>query len=409
MYQAPNKKRVSLAIASSFHRGKSTNFKKKPKVKLPYGFKQKVNKALESEQVNGTWKQVSFGTLPIVNFPINQQAVGGLGAFTGDWNQGWAFDPEDWLHFASVLWNDKLDSKIARSWDSTDNLGIIEPVTTVPQDTLVDNNGPQTYYQLNTKLTIKNSHETYKMKNNSQRTITMALFLCAPKMRGLKDSTVSGPLDAPAFVATSAGTSYIGNPGQQWAASMIKQKSSNILVGTAGPNTLFMNPKSNPDFNATYKTDVTYVTLEPGQEYEYFIQGPQDFTFNFKDLFHSGDSAQTPFYNGITPWMRYPLITLHLDLVSDGTIGGRLPSAGLAAQSQSLTIERTIKAFLVMPEIVGNKLSFITAVAGATVEGRVQNTQRRDCYSVQVYSTGGALGAVDRIDVQDPTFPIDLV
>jgi len=398
--QAPNKKTPAQTKAASLHKGKTTNHKKKKNVKLPKGFKAKVAKALEPGEINGTWKQVSYDTLPVTSFATNQQIVSGLGDLLDQDYSDWAFDPEDFLHAASVLWNDKPDSQNNRIWNNTSNLGY-SPEIVAPSfvsEVLPINAGAINPFFMNQKIHVKKAHETYKLKNNTQRTITLKIYLCAPKQSGVKSiGVVSDSLTPGNF------PQYIGNPGQLWESSLKSQAFSHINVGRSVPQDLYQNPKSNPLFNKHYKSDCTIVVLEPGQVYDYFIQGPTNLDIEYKNLFMSGGPAHERWYQGIQKWMRYPLITAYLDMITDGDRSGRYPPSEAAGGTEAIGIERIMKFSLKMPESVGARVGS----NGDPVAGQVELNSRRDCYWHKVYTPAGPTGDLNRVDVENPAIIID--
>lgn len=399
--QAPNNPAQPITKAASRHKGKSTAFRKKKKVKLPKGFKSKVEKALEPKQINGTWRQISFDIMKQNIFTTNQQAVGGLGTFVANDFSNWCFDSEDFLHMASVLWNAKADSQTTRPWTNVNNLGhnILTGTVGIGEGRIPGRSrAPMTL-----KLLIKNSSETYKLKNNTQRTIVMKIFLLAPKQIGTKNFAQTEQPNSEEADAGTSSNNYIGDPPSLWAAALSSQNVQNVNVLAATVNTLYNNPLSCPVFNQTYKSDVTTVVLEPGQVYDYFIQGPQNLNLDFNKHFTSGNGKGI--YMGIRKHMRFPMVTAYLDTITDGNFVGHYPSTGAAQLKLGVCIERIMKAHIAMPDTVGTYLNVGGALPGA---GFVELNMRRDCYALPVYSDVGPIADARRVDVQDPTAPEDM-
>lgn len=392
---------VALTKAASRHRGKPTNHKKPKKVKVTKEFKDKVVKSLAGKTISGSWDQVSFDALRASTFLLNQQYVDGLGEIVNFDYSSWAFDPEDFLHAASVLWNGKADTQGGRLWSDEDNIGHSQGSAAELTDSRLS--GTSRYSQ-NQKINVKRSYEVYRLKNNTQRTIIMKIYLCAPRKTGFKNFSTEfkPPLsNAIGVVDTFA---PIGNPGQVWVNELNKQVQSNINVGSATVFTLFNSPKDCPGFNGIYKSDVTTIVLEPGQIYEYYINGPTNFTIDYNKLFEGqGSDPNLPIFYGIQKWMRYPLFTAYLDLATDGVNSGHIPPSATFGDRQAVAIERQMKFNLEMPESVGMNLG----VPDAGGIGVAENNLRRDCYFRKVYTVPGVYGAVDTVNVQNPTMVID--
>lgn len=394
---------LPMTKAASRHSGKNLNHKKMKKVKVSAKFKAKVTKALAPKTVSGSWDQLSYDMLRVINFPNNQQAVSGLGQTVANDYSDWAFDPEDILHAASVLWNGKADSQSSRSWANLSNLGVsLNVAGTNPGD--IRQTAATGAFQLNNKITLKKSWEIYKLKNVTQRTITMKIFLCAPKIQGSKtrDGTF---LPSAGNTSTSPVTTLpeIGNPGVVWSKELAKQTVSYINVADTTVNQLYNEPNDCPGFNKIFKTDVTTIVLEPGQVYDYYINGPSNFTIDYNSLFVSGSSADSPVYQGIQKWMRYPLFTAWLDLAADSTNCGRFSASSLQGAKLGLAIERRFKYYIEMPESVGANFSTGSVITSSAF---IENNLRRDCYFRVTYGLAGATDA-QTINVQNPTMVID--
>jgi len=405
---APNNTGVALSKAASRTKGKTTNHKTHKKVKVSKTFADKVEKVLAEDDIHGSWTQFSYGAIPMSQFDINKQDVGGLAEYGQDYSD-WAFDPEDFLHAASVLWNEKLDSQGTRNWDDPQSLGIYQPIGSTlfgGQQTTAPNSGVSSIAPMNLKMTVKSCFEVYKLKNNTQRTVVMKIYLCAPKQAGvfsLGTEAIPGGSGPPASFPT---TLPIGNPGAVWAGSLEKQVLQNINVMGAIAQTVYQKPTDCPEWNKIFRSDCTTVVLEPGQVYDYYIKGPTDLELKFANFFRQTSQATPAFYQGVQKFMRYPLFTAYLDLVTDGTLSGHYPTAVAESVGEGIAVERQMKFRLKMPENVAGRLTVGTGAAPQ--QGQFQLTSRRSCYGFKVYTQVGPLGPTNRIDVQNPAQEIDI-
>ena len=395
---ARNRSGVALTKASSSHKGVSTNFAKAKNVVVTNDFKLKVAKALANKTISGSWDQISFDNISISSIPVNGQAVNGLGAVVAGDYSNWAFHTEDILHAASVLWNNKTDNQTSRNWASVNNLGYNSPQISAGVISDLRLPGKSTY-PLNVKITVKRCHETYKLKNESLRTVVLKIYLCEPRQMGCDGN---GALDLPSGDAVPVSrvttANNIGNPGAVWSNELAKQTLAGMNMGGSTPQQLYNKPNLCPVFNRTYKCDETSVVLEPGQVYEYYIEGPSNLTINYTNFF-KGSGSDPMIFNAIQKFMRYPLFTAYVDLVTDGTVTGRYPTTATGQLYQGIAVERQQKFFLEMPDVTGGG---IYVPSGATV-GAVENNYRRDCYFKTVYTKSANLTSTARdVNVQDP-------
>lgn len=413
---APNDRHsiVSLTKAATRHRGKPTNFKKPKNVKVSKQFKEKVTKALSSKTVSGSWDQISYDTIGINSIPDNGQLCDGLASLIGNDYSDWAFDPEDILHAASVLWNFKTDSQTSRAWNVEQNLGVSlpNPFPTQEIGDIAAASGPGLQrFLMNMKINVKRCYEVYKLKNNTQRTVVMKIYLCAPKITGVKFKANAAIAQNAAAPASYDIESAIGEPRNVWRNELYKQYVTNINVSGADHETLYNSPKDCPGFNKVYKTDETTIVLEPGQVTDYYIQGPSNFEIDYNSLFRNTAGGvdhlpQPSVYQGIQKFMRYPLFTAYLDLVTDGGLSGRYAPTSNASQKLAISVERQMKISMEMPEIVGGAHG-VNVAQNTQYAGIEENNLRRDCYFRKVYSNVGPFVDGFVVNVQNPVIPIE--
>jgi len=232
----------------------------------------------------------------------------------------------------------------------------------------------------------------------------MKIYLVSPKAPGAKTDPVTAPDAAPGFITAANTPTVIGNPGLVWVNFMEHQAEANVNVAGAVPQTLYQDPRACPGFNKVYKCDYTVVTLEPGQVYDYYIQGPSNKTINFNNLFQGSSNVTEAYYMGCQTWMRYPLITVYQDLVTDGDFTGRYVGSEAKAGNLGLSVERIMKYSLCMPENAGVR---IKELSGGATSQQISLESRRDCYFHKVYTAVGPTADLQRVDVENPPIVVD--
>lgn len=370
------------------HKKKGVTNKKPKEVKVTKNFRKKVERALEKEgmRFHGSFRTFSYWQLPTTaaNYPDGTQRVDIPGVngtiFTSDaW--GALGNVQDWIHQVSVLWNGKIDSQTSRNFYDPGTLLLNTNNTTGPSNRQPV--GVMSNQSLPLEFTVKKSYEKYRIKNNSQRTVKFKIYLCAPKR--VTSESVGISTDT---ATTSNEFPVSGPPRAAWFNAMFIAQHQGVNISAASPNALYSSPLQCPQFKNLYKAEETTVILEPGQTYEYLIQGPSELKVNCANYFLGGG------FMDLQKFARFPMFVSHLDLVygatgSDSRIGG----TGTAG----LSFEREKFASFVIPEGVGANINFPSLGSNAIISENMKGNR----FVHKVYTTGLS-GAATRIDEEVP-------
>jgi len=267
---------------------KRVAFKKKPVVKVSRKLKAKIEKIVDKGHAHGLYKEFYYGT--VHNNVDNGQITKSLLDFTTDGVKGIHFDPVRVLNAASILWNGK-----------TDVVDIKQPTPGPSLKNFETTNG------LN--ILARDLHTRVTLRNNSQRVYICKVYECAPK------SVVDTGQTAIQFW-TSALT-------QENGATNVNPLNNSIFE-------LYMYPQICKAFNQQFATQVTNVTIEPGQSYVYYMRGPQNFVYDYTKFYQDGN------FSNLQKMCRHLFIVAHNDLVGftdTGIIGGAAP--GVARLNES--------------------------------------------------------------------------
>jgi len=379
------------------------------KVKVSKDFKAKVSKVIESKKIHGHVEITSVGILPRIE--KNLQTVGFAStaeSYSGDYlyrsaYQMWAFAPEWFLSCASVLFNKKPYAANITStgtalmrWYDQDQIGAGGAQG-------ADNTEGIFYGQAvvsnNAVFTVSNAWEKYLIRNNSQRTITMKIYLCAPKRQGalFEDRTLS----ATGNVGQSA--DYINDPTTTWINGLGAEIGTGKNLAGITPSFMHANPTDCAQFAKEYKTEVTSIVLEPGQTFDYFIQGPKNFDISYGNLFKNG------LHMFIQKCMRFPMFVYHSDLLGTAaaplnlgnnlTVGSRAGMPNPGATGVGLIIERRRFCRVSCPEKAGMRID------QAISTGSIQLGFHRPAY-FKAYLAGlvddGETSSRTRVDEENP-------
>lgn len=309
---------------------------KNRKVKVSNKLKEKIKKVIEEKKAPGYYVKTTEGSIgscinntispyytdigPITNaitvVPMFSN-IGGLGGQQVCWwhsllpygdlstkiPTGWDmsyFTPAKFMDAAAILWNKKAMAQNALL--STGNFYTYTSETGVPQNTYRSN------------LYIKNSWVTFEFKNNSQRTITLLIRHCVPKLKFvddnplaiytsaiLDDSNASGNFNGPLVP-------YSGNVTESYAKYL-----NDIDV-----------PWSFVDgFSKTWKYETIKIIIAPGETCKHSIQGPKNMNLNYNDIMKSGSQQ---FYSYFKKTSCSVVIGVLPDLVFAESIGEGQPA-----------------------------------------------------------------------------------
>jgi len=257
---------------------KRVAFKKKPVVKVSRGLKAKIEKVVDKGHAHGLYKEFYYSF--VLNVVDNGQTVKDLLPFTTDAITGVHFDPVRVLNAASILWNLKTDT------------------TDIKAPTVA---GPGNFSIEGLSILARDLHSRVTIRNNSQRVYICKIYECAPK--SVNDAIPS---------ASTYWTQCLTNEGVT--------AGTNPLANS--PQDLYMFPQISKAWNQQFASQVTNVTIEPGQSYVYYMQGPKNFVYDYTKF-----EVAAAFTN-LQKMCRQLFIVAHNDLVgfSDtGVLGGANP------------------------------------------------------------------------------------
>lgn len=288
-------------------KGNSVKMKGNKKVKVSKDLKMKIQKTIAGNDIYGYFQSNQLENLRATQTrgqDVRQFPNSGFASYAG-----MLFDPQRILHCASRLWNRK-DANITPLLGDTNNL---------PSGT--------------TEVKVLKQWWTFRLTNNYSRAIHIRVFKCQSKA----NQTSTNATDA-----WSNGLANMFNNG-----FCRDENNTSVVV-----NDLYTTPKLSDTFNQFYKMDTITITLEPGQKYDFSVQGPaKEYDF-------------TKFWNGGTyiPYQKddVSLIwAINTDLAWSNTSAA--PGRGtMQDTSESVFLESTYHCRMSMPE---NVLStFVPAV-----------------------------------------------
>lgn len=376
-------------------RSKRKASSKKKIVRVSRSLREKIKKVCELPKIRGMYKCISYGIIQPPATVNTQRVIDGL---TGDVITNPMFHAWEFLHRASVLWNNKGDTSVfGARYSQADMIGStlqVPPAVNTPS-------GNVSLRAFTAKFTVIDSYEMYEMKNNSERTIKLEIYVCQAKKPMFLDAvgydTAGG--------AVSASPTYYGRPGSDWNISLHSENRSGGNLSNMQFTQLHSKPNNVSEFNKHYSYEIQKVSLEPGQDYKLFVQGPKMLELDYSKFYANLGAGSESVFQSIQKFTKFLMIIVKQDLVIQGSgilsgIAGRYPStvAGPEGGSPSvIAVERQSVCKLGMPDQTG------AIVNGTNLAGRatatVQLSNRRDVYFQTTYTTPGA-GNIWRVDEQ---------
>lgn len=376
-------------VAVVTHRKKKLHPPKGKKVKVSRLFSRKVEKALEKKGVilHGSFRQFSTSQVVcnIANFPEGGQYV----FIPGKYNTGNFFNNDAWggignvsqyVHMLSVLWNGKADNQGTRDIYSSNSLGSVN-ISGVGQP-----NASNTAHSNNLQFTVKNHYEIYRFKNNGQRTIILKAYLCKAKSPTSENPSAFNDTTGTAGVLPS-----ISDPFTTWLNGQSAMNNEGIAVNTGfGPQSIYASPLMNPNFNKYWVAEEAHYVVEPGQTFEYKVQGPRDLGINCADCW------QGTYFMDVQKFTLFPMFVAHLDMVYGATNGLATRAGG---GTHMLDCEREIFCSFECPNQVGGVRQDYVIVAPSDNRTVLNNRVNRFYYK---YWVPGATGNLTRVDEENP-------
>lgn len=238
---------------------------------------------------------------------------------------GYLFNYDRVLHAASRLWNGKGQVQAPAVGDA---------LNFAPRDTVIQ---------------VFKQWWTFRMRNNSTRTVTYRIYKCQKKKNSL--------ILADAYTAWTNGLGDMFNEGQ--------------LVTNINQNLLHTGPTLSNQFRGGWTSEVIKVEMEPGQSYSFNVNGPA-MTYKGADFY---DSAT---YRAQQPQDIQLIFSGNVDIVGSHTAGGVVGNFGYVNDASTaqpsmerVYIESTYHCSLAMPEKVAGVTQPV--FIGSTI---FQNTNR---------------------------------
>lgn len=335
------KKRVK-----SLHKGTGNK-----KVKVSKKLRAKVKKVIEGNDPKGYYQSVNTG---ILSKPGDSyQSVSVVGAQTFDTFNGLFFSPTQINNAASILWNRKTPN-----WGSSTNY-----------------NDSSNFNWNNARINVIKQWATIKMKNNSQRNYSVAIWTCVNKVKR---------------VAV--------DPLTEWQSAITEDIAANVSQAPMTSSILYNTPYLSKSWSNNWSAEVKKIFLKPGEEYVHTISGPSKL-YDFRKYW-AGSTAYTMLKGDVGLMM-----ISQLDLCGCATSGyGRAAEAG--GQGYGVVYETNYYCKLEVPEQAG--IAWLTTPTGVTASeplpatGTVTNLgEKSDRYYIDVYRPTLAGNQVN-INIENP-------
>lgn len=266
----------SNAAAVRTRKVKGIARKKKKRVIVSKKFARKVQKALEKEDLKGKYLKVTYARMAPPASQTSQAVIDFANVFA----------PLEYVDAADVMFNDAV---------------------AVENPTFADLDWENVWVR---KDHVLNSSMQLEMKNMSQRTYTMKIYVAQP--RGTP--TDPAPNDAVA----------------DWATGLLVANANGGNPFGNTQTTLYSVPTDSPQFNQFWKVQCETVILQPGQSHTYVLQGPQDMIIDYSKLRIKNISAAPNWLVPFAKFTRNVFIVGYCDLVTSTLAGsGRFPSGGV--------------------------------------------------------------------------------
>jgi len=354
---------------------KSMHFKNK-EVHVSSQFKKMVLQVAQKDKISGIYETLNYGYLnaTVANFQSIGQAEVGFATYSK-----WAFTPEYFLDAVSVLFNGKTPTSNLKAQTTAGTLGLQAGTNA-----------------LNLKFNVRSSNEYYFLKNNTNRTATISIYLCEPKFNSTLLASNNSIVTGAAVTVANA----IIDPETSWTNACIDTIQNGTSVPVGGvyqtPQTLLTKPTQYSEWKKTFNYELTEITLEPGQTYKYSMKGPEDLLIDFNKMYKNGVLYTLPKY------CRFPMFVTRYDLIGTSIVPTLRAAGGNAsATGNGILYERKMSCCVNISEQVG------FTYPAAFVAGAVQNLNLRRPATFRTTWQVVQSGTETRVDEENPVTPFD--
>lgn len=343
-----------VAVAKRKHKVKALH--KIPKtVHVSKKLRAKVKKVISGKTPKGYYQVTTYGNFSSAN-NNKQNADYVYGQTVESTNvYGEFFSPTQILDAASVLWNHKPASAGVKISDATN----LNPLSAM--------------------INVVKQWATIKFRNNSARNYYMSIYACRRK------------------ISQSVGAGE--NALDDWKDCLSNESIPGVNVNTVAATTLYATPFLCKAMSDKYKMELTKVTLAPGEEYIYTLEGPS-MMYDFRKFNQGG--LDYPFNKNMNVSVFF---TGYVDLI--GTSAGNFCRVGNgdASAGYGIAYETNYYYKLEMPEQAGVLWAASAGSApyqdGQLVPAATKTTvlgERRDAYGIftQAITVSGSAERVDR-------------
>lgn len=281
----------------------------KKKVKVSREFRKKVKAVIDPKGGFGSYTDISYTSLLPIDIGQNIAELG----YVSNSRQSF-FSPATVLGQASVLFAGTTN---AQTWTSS----------TLP------------FSHRTFKCTVVNQSVTVRMKNNTARDLKVNIYAGSPRGKQYGDG----------FGMLGYWDNCLLNDYDAGSANRVawSQTTAGAITGVTS-SMLGISPKFSKKFMQNYTLDTTTVTIEPGKEYVYVLQGPQNKEYDFAKFW-----SQSGQFDNQQKFIKQILVTVAVDVTST-TVGqvGRYTDM-TAGTGAGLMMEVTQKCKMVVPEQAG--------------------------------------------------------
>lgn len=264
---------------------RSVAFKKVKRVKVSRSFRAKVNKALVPKRTSAfcELRDTQYIRCQLDNqqmlfylgFESTVEASIIDGNCVNTTNTPWHFTPARVLDLVSHAFNAKTSVSINPALGNPDMFGTATN---------------------NIKVHVKKSWVTYQIRNNTESTRYMKLWVVAPRKSSL-----------------STQHTYVFDA---WKEAIDQEQAMQIIK--SDPETTIrqmdLKPTALAAMNQLYKFAETSVTLEPGQCFDFNLPGPEDFTYDFSKYFEPNGATDGSTFHELQKMCRTVIVSAVPDL-----------------------------------------------------------------------------------------------
>nr|WAE42727.1 MAG: capsid protein [Cressdnaviricota sp.] len=335
-------------------------------IKVSRSLRRKISKVINDKMIHGHFHQLTVNK-KVLNVLTdggkNIWPAGGMNVYNSvspdltTSNPQWLFTPSMWTHVVSLLFFKKTATG-TELWNSTNS-----QIQSTGNFNVSSSTG---FGRL--KFTVKSSHMSYLYKNIGTQAAILEFYVCRPRRKSewnpltVDIASMSNTIPLATSVGTVTGVDQTGiaEPMLYLCQSGIIDTGNGVLSpvqcygvptfssGQYATMAIGLDPIVFPTWRGAYAFERIKVTLQPGQEYNLKVMGPQNMEMD------SAKWWQNALFQDIQMYSRSVMVSIYHEMGMDTNLNKpEFIRSGVSNSGYGIAVSSNLHVKVSMPETTG--------------------------------------------------------